>query len=110
MLILPISKNWIISRAARRVYLLAAVLTVAYFGAWLGTRIATPRAGVGGRTAGTAARVRILLLPGVLGAATLWVAMWYFWFSFDKRVLAEESGMVRTSASSFHFALCATTL
>jgi len=27
--------------------------------------------------------VRLLLWPGILGTATLSVAMWYFWFSFD---------------------------
>jgi hypothetical protein len=27
---------------------------------------------------------RSLLLPGVLGSAALTVAMWYFWFNFDK--------------------------
>jgi hypothetical protein len=28
--------------------------------------------------------VRILLWPGILGTATLAVAMWYFWYSFDR--------------------------
>lgn len=27
---------------------------------------------------------RAVLLPGVLGTATLSIAMWYFWFNFDK--------------------------
>jgi hypothetical protein len=27
--------------------------------------------------------IEILVWPGVVGIALLWVAMWYFWFSFD---------------------------
>ena len=28
--------------------------------------------------------VKALLFPEILGAGLLWVAMWYFWFSFDR--------------------------
>jgi len=28
--------------------------------------------------------VKLILFPGILGAAVLWVAMWYFWFGFDR--------------------------
>jgi magnesium-transporting ATPase (P-type) len=28
--------------------------------------------------------VRILLWPGIFGSGILAVAMWYFWFSFDR--------------------------
>jgi hypothetical protein len=27
--------------------------------------------------------IRALLMPGILGSATLAIAMWYFWFGFD---------------------------
>ena len=27
---------------------------------------------------------RFLLFPEILGTAVLWVAMWYFWFTFDQ--------------------------
>jgi len=28
--------------------------------------------------------VKVILFPEILGAAVLWVAMWYFWFGFDR--------------------------
>ena len=28
--------------------------------------------------------MRFLLFPEILGAALQWVAMWYFWFTFDQ--------------------------
>ena len=28
--------------------------------------------------------VRFLLFPEILGTALLWIAMWYFWFGFDR--------------------------
>ncbi len=30
------------------------------------------------------AMMRFLFFPEILGAALLWVAMWYFWFAFDQ--------------------------
>lgn len=28
--------------------------------------------------------VKFLLFPEILGAALLWIAMWYFWFGFER--------------------------
>jgi hypothetical protein len=53
-------------------YLLAVAFATAYFG-----EEAVRRA------AGLQVLSRLVALPGVVGSATLWVAMWYFWFNFD---------------------------
>jgi len=34
--------------------------------------------------------VRWLVFPGILGTAVLSVAMWYFWFSFDRSSWAKK--------------------
>jgi len=49
----------------------------------MGTRVAMSVAGAGSLSRGTAVVLRVLLYPEILGTAVLWVAMWYFWFSFD---------------------------
>lgn len=28
--------------------------------------------------------VKLILFPEILGAGLLWIAMWYFWFGFDR--------------------------
>lgn len=28
--------------------------------------------------------VKVILFPEILGAGLLWIAMWYFWFGFDR--------------------------
>ena len=86
MLYLPITKNWIISRTARTVYFVCAVLACMFFGALFAILLAMGFSGVNSLSAfplvlGIA---RTALLPGVFGSATLSIAMWYFWFNFDK--------------------------
>jgi hypothetical protein len=72
-----ISKEWIVSPSARRVYRTSAGLSVALFFGWcaLLTR--------GGIPLNIAPLVRVLLLLGVLGAGITWVGMEIFLFRFD---------------------------
>ena len=84
VLILPIPRTWMVSRAARRVYLVCAVLALALSGTLVGTRAA--QSVIGSRTLPptTALVLRLALIPEVIGSALLWVAMLYFWFGFDQ--------------------------
>lgn len=86
MLYLPISKGWMVSRTARRVYFVCALSTIYLFA----TRFAILMAFVTARLSFTSnippvtsLLIELLLWPGVIGTAILWVGMWYFWFSFD---------------------------
>jgi hypothetical protein len=85
MLYLPITKTWIISRSARAIYLACAVLACMLFGALIAIWLAMGFSGVNSLSAFPLALsiARAVLLPGVLGTATLSIAMWYFWFNFD---------------------------
>jgi hypothetical protein len=83
MLYLPISRSWIFSLAAQRVYFVSALLAFALMATLVGVRAAVAMAGARTLNPPAASIVRMLLYPEVLGAAVLWVAMWYFWFSFD---------------------------
>lgn len=84
MLILPISRSWIVSRAAERVYMISAVLSLALSGTVLGTRIAQIVLHANRLPERTGTIVGIVLVPEVLGAAILWAGMLYFWFGFDE--------------------------
>ncbi|HVO79479.1 MAG TPA: hypothetical protein VMT28_02045 [Terriglobales bacterium] len=85
VLYLPISKTWIISRAARRLYLVCALAAFALFGVIFAVRYAMTLSGVASLEAspGAALLARMFLWPGILGTGLLTIAMWYFWFSFD---------------------------
>jgi hypothetical protein len=86
VLYLPIKKAWIISSAARRVYFVCALAALSLFGGVMGSGAALGASGVhtfeGFPTIGL--MLRLLLWPGILGTALLSIAMWYFWFGFDK--------------------------
>lgn len=79
MLYLPITPSWILSRRAQRLYLLCTIANVAL----LILLIGSPFWSVS--RLGTISPV-ILCPLGlcIVGTATLWVAMWYFWFTFDR--------------------------
>ena len=85
MLYLPITKAWIVSPTARNVYLICALLAFAFFGALFAITAAMAFSGV--RSLASFPTVldiaKALLMPGIIGTATLTVAMWYFWFNFD---------------------------
>jgi hypothetical protein len=83
MLILPISRGWLISRIAQRTYFLCALLTLALSATLIGARAAMTTAHSAMLSPGAALVLRILLYSEIMGTALLWVAMLYFWFGFD---------------------------
>jgi len=85
MLYLPITREWIVSRTAQRVYLGCALANLYLLAVLIGTFMAMAASDIVFLTDPAAVRlVRALMWPGVLGAGTLAVAMWYFWYSFDQ--------------------------
>lgn len=86
MIYLPITKNWIISRTARGVYFVCSVLACMLFGALFAVRLAMGFSGVNSLSGFPLALsiARAVLFPEIFGSATLTIAMWYFWFNFDK--------------------------
>jgi hypothetical protein len=85
MLYLPITKSWIISRTARRVYFACALAAFSLFGVLIAGHAALDATGVRSFASFPAATLilRVVLLPGIAGTAVLSIAMWYFWFGFD---------------------------
>ena len=84
MLILPITRSWICSSLARKLYTACAVLALALIEMSVGTRAAQQVIGTKTLPPLTAGVLRIVPIPEVVGVALLWVAMWYFWFGFDR--------------------------
>ncbi|MGH9496399.1 MAG: hypothetical protein ACRD3B_15470 [Candidatus Sulfotelmatobacter sp.] len=58
----------------------------------MGVRAALSVARVNALTRDSAAIVRVLLFPEIIGAAILWIAMWYFWFGFDRSHYLKKAG------------------
>ena len=85
-LYLPITKSWILSALASRVYFACALLAMALFGILIATSIAVAVSGVRSLAdvPSTLSLVKALIFPGVCGTALLSTAMWYFWFTFDR--------------------------
>jgi hypothetical protein len=85
MLYLPITKAWIVSHSARRLYFVCALGAFSFFGGFIALRAAMGASGVAALDISPVAAllVRVLLFPAILGTALLSVAMWYFWFAFD---------------------------
>jgi hypothetical protein len=81
---LPIGRGWLFSRMARRIYLGCAVLALALVATLIAVNLAMPMAGAASLNAPARLVVKVLLLPEILGTALLWIAMWYYWFSFDQ--------------------------
>ncbi|HYY69368.1 MAG TPA: hypothetical protein VE734_06525 [Terriglobales bacterium] len=79
-----ISKSWILSKTAQRVYLCCALLAIAELGLIWAANAALMAAEAAELRGGARTLVHVLMLPAVAGTATLFVAMWYFWFGFDK--------------------------
>jgi hypothetical protein len=86
MIYLAITKSWIISRTARIVYFVCSVLAYMLFGALFAVLFAMGVSGVNSLSAFPLALslARAILLPEIVGSATVSIAMWYFWFNFDK--------------------------
>src|SRR5580698_9503370 len=84
MLYLPISRSWLFSLTARRIYFVSALLTLALIVTLFGLRVAMAAAGTRSFIPTAASVARTLLYPEVTGTAVLWVAMSYFWFGYDR--------------------------
>lgn len=84
MLYLPINRNWVLSRTAQRIYLGCSVLTLGLLATLMGVHLALSAAHAAALNTDARSVVRFLLFPEILAAAVLWVAMWYFWFGFDR--------------------------
>jgi hypothetical protein len=72
-----INKEWMVSNAARRIYCVAASLSLALFFFLMAVRF------MGGIPETLVPILRLPLFAGVLGAAITMVAMEYFLFAFD---------------------------
>ena len=83
MLYLPITPSWILSRRAQRLYLLCSIAIVALLMFLSGSPYWSEVWSVS--RFGALSPV-IMYPPGlcIIGTATLWVALWYFWFTFDR--------------------------
>jgi len=84
MLYLPISRSWLLSRAAQIVYLVSAMLALALVATSIGVHAALFAARANSLNYAAASLARALLFPEIAGTAALWVGMWYFWFNFDR--------------------------
>jgi hypothetical protein len=84
MLYLPISRSWLFSTTARRIYFASALLALALIATLLGVHMAMAAVGMRALTPFASTLVRMILFPEIAGEAVLWVGMWYFWFSFDR--------------------------
>ena len=84
MLYLPISRSWLFSTTARRIYFVSALLALALIATLLGVHMAMAVAGTRALAPSASIPVRMFLFPEIAGEAVLWVGMWYFWFGFDR--------------------------
>src|ERR1041384_3434419 len=91
MLYLPISKNWMVSRTARRVYFICAFSLIYLFVTTFAVAFFVTRFRFASSFLATGWLIEMLIWPGVIGVALLWVAMWYFWFSFDSSGWAKKA-------------------
>ena|SRR5438445_12777484 len=72
-----ISKGWMVSRSARRIYQLAAGLSLALFFLLVGLQM------LGKIPENVLPVLRLLVVAGVVGTATTLIAVEYFLFGFD---------------------------
>jgi ABC-type spermidine/putrescine transport system permease subunit II len=82
MMYVRISRNWLFSRTAQRVYLLCAILDIALLATRMGIGAAIAAAGTSNLTPTSVLVLRALLLPEVVGSAVLFVGMSYCWLGF----------------------------
>jgi len=78
MMYVRISRNWLFSPTAQRVYLLCAILNLAL----LATRIGIVAAGVSTPSPTTVLLLKGFLFPEIVGSAVLFVGMSYCWLGF----------------------------
>jgi hypothetical protein len=83
MMYVLISRNWLFSRTARRVYLLCALFNLALLATRIGIVVAMPAAGVSSLSSTAALLVKGFFLLEIIGSAVLFVGMSYCWLGFD---------------------------
>lgn len=78
-----LTDTWLISATAKRIYIASALLTVFFLGVLLAISFGSFAAGGSLRQSPTAVLLlKLMLFPGILGTAVLWVAMWYYLLLF----------------------------
>ena len=91
MMYVSISRDWLFSPTAQRVYLICAILNLALLAIRLGIALAMVAAGAPVLPSGSRLLVRALLFPEIVGTAVLFVGMSYCWLgfggSYKKKVL-----------------------
>jgi hypothetical protein len=107
---LVVSDSWLVSLIAKRIYVAAALLTVLLRGFMLAVIFATAAArGTLQQAILLAFVLKALMLPGVLGAAVLWIGMLYFWFrhhpgeGMSKPLWAAELWLLGPVGALFYF-------
>jgi len=83
MMYVRISRGWLFSRTAQRVYLLCAVLNLALLATRIGIGAAILSAGVSALPPTTVLVVKAFLFPEIVGSAVLFVGMSYCWLGFQ---------------------------
>ena len=80
-----ISRSWIISTRAKRLYLICTILTAVMFVTIFALQAAMILADIPVEQSLVVRTLAFLiLLSGAFGTATLWVAMWYHWFGYNR--------------------------
>ena len=91
MMYVLISRTWLFSRTAQRVYLLCAILNLALLATRIGVVAGMSSAGVSTLPPTAALLVKGFLFPEIVGSAVLFVGMSYCWLgfggSYKKKVL-----------------------
>lgn len=82
MMYVRISRGWLFSRTAQRVYLLCASLDIALLATRIGIGAAVIAAGVSSLSPTAVLLVKAFLLPEIFGSAVLFVGMSYCWLGF----------------------------
>ena len=82
MMYLSISRNWLFSSTARRVYFVCALLDIAFIATRVGTSAAMAVAGAVTLPANTRMVLTVLFIPEIVGSAILFVGMSYCWLGF----------------------------
>ena len=92
MMNLPITKEWIISPFARRLYTLTALFSLAFSVFLIAMKaIGQQAASDITKSAPLFLILRTVTFVGVLATAITWVSMLYFWFEFDKSGTAKKA-------------------
>ncbi len=81
MMYFSVSREWLFSRTSQRVYLLSAILDLAFLGTQVGIVTAMKFSGVYSSSPTTRIVVGFLLVPEVIGTAVLAVGMTYCWLA-----------------------------